>query len=251
VTPDGTTHIHIHIHLPDAAKPAVVAAPAPAVASKSTRTVSVEAKVLAENDRQADLNRDSFKEWGVVAINLISSPGSGKTRLLEKTLDALNGRISCAVITGDQQTDNDAQRLLGRGAEVVQIETRSACHLNAAQVAAHLEPVLAKGAELLFIENVGNLVCPAAFDLGETVRVALLSVTEGEDKPLKYPVLFHGAPVTVVTKIDLLPHLQCDMPKLRGAVQAVRHDARIIELSADTGAGMAEWLDYLMALCHP
>jgi hydrogenase nickel incorporation protein HypB len=152
------------------------------------------------------------------------------------------------VITGDQHTDNDARRLAGRGTPVAQIETRSACHLNAEQVLGKLESVAGAGTGLLFIENVGNLVCPAAFDLGERHKVALLSVTEGEDKPLKYPGIFRDAPVCVITKIDLIPHLDFDLELCRESVFAVRPDARIIELSARTGQGMEEWLDYLEAL---
>ena len=169
---------------------------------------------------------------------LISSPGSGKTFLLEKTLEALDGDVRAAVITGDQQTDNDAKRLEGKGAPVVQIETRSSCHLDAQQVRDRLEAVVFDGIELLLIENVGNLVCPAAFDLGEDSKVALLSVTEGEDKPLKYPVLFHDSPVCVITKIDLLPHLDTDIEKCRQSIRAVRPDAKIFEVSAKTGEGM-------------
>jgi hydrogenase nickel incorporation protein HypB len=203
---------------------------------------------LARNDEHAARNREWLRARGVVAINLISSPGAGKTRLLERTLDALAGRIPCAVIVGDQRTDNDARRLAGRGAKVHQIETLSSCHLNAEQVAAVLPEVVDAGTRLLFIENVGNLVCPAAFDLGESFKLALLSVTEGEDKPVKYPVLFAQAPVVVLTKADLLPHLDWDAAACRQALRRIRPGVFILSLSARTGEGMDAWLDYLASL---
>jgi hydrogenase nickel incorporation protein HypB len=215
-----------------------------------TRTVTVQQKILARNDEQADKNRAWLKERGVVAINLISSPGSGKTYLLERTLEGLRGRLSCAVITGDQRTDNDARRLEGKGAPVRQIETINACHLDAEQVGRLLPEVVESGVKLLFIENVGNLVCPAAFDLGETFKIALLSTTEGEDKPVKYPVLFSGAPVVVLTKLDLVPHLDWNAAKCRDALRQVRPGVFIFELSAKTGLGMEAWLDYLIKLAE-
>ena len=208
----------------------------------------METKVLAHNDALAEINRKWLNERGVFAVNLISSPGSGKTLLLEKTLEALKGKVACAVIAGDQQTNNDARRMLNKGAPVVQIETRSACHLNAQQIADHLDTVVDNKTKLLFIENVGNLVCPAAFDLGEQIKIALLSVTEGEDKPQKYPVLFHDAPVCVVTKTDLIEHLDVDLAKIKQSINAVRPKAEIFELSAKTGDGMEEWIDYLVGL---
>jgi len=210
--------------------------------------VALESKVLAYNDQLAAQNRIWLTERGVASVNLISSPGSGKTYLLEKTLEALQGKLRSSVIVGDQQTDNDAKRLEGKGAPVVQIETQASCHLNAKQVEEELKTVVTENTDLLFIENVGNLVCPAAFDLGEETKIALLSVTEGADKPIKYPVLFHDSPVCVVTKIDLLPHLDIDMEKLRQSITAVRPDAKIFEVSAKTGEGMNAWIDYLLAL---
>jgi hydrogenase nickel incorporation protein HypB len=221
---------------------------APARAAGGPRRIELEARVLERNDRQARLNREWLDARGVAAINLISSPGSGKTLLLERTLEALGGTLGCAVITGDQNTDHDARRLAGKGAAVVQIQTHSACHLNAEQVAAHLQALVTPGVRLLIIENVGNLVCPAAFDLGEHHKIALLSVTEGEDKPLKYPALFHDAPVCVLTKVDLLPHLDFDLDSCRRAVRSVRPDAVLFELSARTGVGMKAWVEYLHQL---
>jgi hydrogenase nickel incorporation protein HypB len=189
-----------------------------------------------------------LEDHHITAINLISSPGSGKTYLLEKTLDALRNRIPCAVITGDQRTDNDARRLEGRGALVRQIETYDACHLEAGQIARLLPEVATAGTKLLFIENVGNLVCPAAFDLGEHFKVALLSTTEGEDKPLKYPSLFSQAPISVLTKIDLIPHLDWNIVACRENLRRIRPGVFIFELSSKTGEGMDAWLDYWIKL---
>ncbi|MFH0878340.1 MAG: hydrogenase nickel incorporation protein HypB [Lentisphaerota bacterium] len=228
---DGTSHAHPHDHEDGH--------------EHVTRTIEVEKKVLAKNDEAAERNRRWLAERGVVAVNLISSPGSGKTYLLERTLDRLKGKVACAVITGDVQTDNDARRLMGRGAPVEQIETRGACHLDAIKVGALLPKIVKKGLQLLFIENVGNLVCPAAFDLGENFKIALLSVAEGEDKPLKYPVLFSDAGVVIITKMDLVPHLDWDLKKCRKYIQQVHPGVHIIELSAKTGEGMDAWIEYL------
>lgn len=214
----------------------------------SSREIVVESRILARNDELAEKNRALLKEKGCVAVNFISSPGSGKTYLLEKTLEGLKGRVKCAVIAGDQQTDNDAVRLQSKGAPVVQIETGSSCHLNAEQVGEAIDQVLEEDTKLLFIENVGNLVCPAAFDLGESFKIALLSVSEGEDKPLKYPVIFHDAAASVVTKSDLLEHLDVDINKYRESLKKIHPGGRIFELSALTGEGMNLWLSYLESL---
>jgi hydrogenase nickel incorporation protein HypB len=238
---DGTVHTHshggpghAHVH--------------PPTGGEATRTVTLEQSVLRKNDERAAANRAWLAERGIVAVNLISSPGTGKTALLEKTLERLNGRVPCAVIAGDQQTDNDARRLEGNGAPVVQIETHSACHLDAERVGNELPGLVKDDTKLLLIENVGNLVCPAAFDLGEHFKVALLSTTEGEDKPLKYPVLFSDARVVVLTKIDLLPHLDWDRAACRRAIQRIQPGVHILELSARTGEGMDAWIDYLSGL---
>ncbi|RKZ04446.1 hydrogenase accessory protein HypB [Candidatus Fermentibacteria bacterium] len=231
------SHEHHHDHEPEQA-------------SRDTREIVLESRVLARNDQFAEKNRAYLKQQGCVAVNFISSPGSGKTYLLEKTLEGLRGRVKCAVIAGDQQTDNDALRLQEKGAPVVQIETGSSCHLNAEQIGETLEQVLEEDTELLFIENVGNLVCPAAFDLGENIKIAVLSVTEGEDKPLKYPVIFHDAAASVVTKTDLIEHLDVDMGRYRDSLNKIQPGGRIFELSALTGTGMEAWLDYLEGLVH-
>ena len=212
------------------------------------RTIALERKVLSQNDARAEANRVWLKTKGVVAINLISSPGSGKTYLLERTLERLNGRVPCGVITGDQYTDHDARRLQGKGAVVRQIETLSACHLDAERVGQLLPEVVGEGVKLLFIENVGNLVCPSAFDLGESFKVALLSTTEGEDKPVKYPALFSLAPVVVLTKMDLMPHVDWNLGKCREYLRCVHPGVFIFELSAKTGAGMEAWIEYLEKL---
>jgi len=217
-------------------------------AHMQTKTVTLGKKVLAENDAYAHKNRAWLAERGITAINLISAPGSGKTLLLEKTLDVLNGKIKCAVITGDQQTDRDARRLAGKGAKIHQIETISACHLDAHQIAHALPEVCDENTQLLFIENVGNLVCPTAFDLGESFKVALLSTPEGEDKPIKYPVLFTIAKTIVLTKMDLAETLGWNLSVCRRYIQQVQPGAYTFELSAKTGEGMNAWIDYLIRL---
>jgi hydrogenase nickel incorporation protein HypB len=241
-THDGQTHAHRvphgheHSHSHDEAA--------------DKKTLSIQRKILSKNDEQAALNRAWLKAHGVVAVNLISSPGTGKTLLLERTLEGLRGKVKCAVITGDQRTDNDARRLMGKGAEVRQIETLNACHLDAEQVGRLLPEIADDGVKLLFIENVGNLVCPSAFDLGESFKIALLSTTEGEDKPVKYPTLFSSAPVAVLTKMDLVPHLEWNAAACRSALRQVRPGVFIFELSAKTGQGMDAWLDYLVKLAE-
>lgn len=213
-----------------------------------TRELKLEQKIMAGNDEFAAKNRVWLAERGVTALNLISAPGSGKTFLLEKTLEQLKGKTACSVIAGDQCTDNDARRLAGKGARVCQIETRDACHLDAARVHAALPGVVEEGTRLLFIENVGNLVCPAAFDLGENFKVAILSVTEGEDKPVKYPKLFADAGVAVITKVDLAEHVGWNAALCRKNIQLVHPGLFVFELSAKSGHGMEAWLDYLQKL---
>ena len=213
-----------------------------------TTHVEMEMNILSENDRIAAENRAMLKGRGIVAINLISSPGSGKTALLEKTLDMLKGDVPCAVIVGDQRSDEDAKRLRGRGAPVTQIETDDSCHLNAGQVAQAFEKTLQPDTKLLFIENVGNLVCPAAFDLGEDFKVALLSSPEGEDKPLKYPSLFNTAKAVIITKTDLCPYLDWDIEKCRQYVRGVNPGVLVFELSSRSGKGMDSWISYLKTL---
>ena len=214
-----------------------------------TRTLTLERKILSQNDERAAENRAWLAEHGITAINLISAPGTGKTYLLERTLERLaEAGIACAVITGDQKTDNDAKRLEGKGAPVLQIETISSCHLEAERVGEAMREVANPETKLLFVENVGNLVCPTAFDLGENFKIALLSVTEGEDKPAKYPSLFTQAPVTILTKTDLIPHLDWDLAKCRQILRQVHPGVFLFELSAKSGEGMDEWIGYLRRL---
>ncbi len=207
-------------------------------------------KVLAENDEYAGQNRQWLAKNHMTAINLISSPGSGKTLLLEKTIELLKGELALTILVGDQSTDKDAQRLLRHGAPVKQINTISSCHLDAHMIGHELESFVSPSTDLLVIENVGNLVCPAAFDLGEKLKIALLSTPEGEDKPEKYPVLFHEAELVVITKTDLIPHLDWSKEKCLNSIHKVNPKAKIIFLSSKTGEGLSEWTSYLKELCQ-
>ena len=207
--------------------------------------ISLEIDILAKNNRFAAENRHFFKENGIFALNLVSSPGSGKTTILERTLRDIAGKHRCAGIEGDQQTDNDARRIAATGVPVKQINTGAGCHLDAHMVGHALEGLPTGELEILFIENVGNLVCPAAFDLGEQHKVVVLSVTEGEDKPLKYPQMFHAAEVMLLNKIDLLPYLDFDVDKCLEMARRVSPGIKIFQLSARTGEGMAKWYEWL------
>lgn len=212
----------------------------------ATRTEELEVRVLEKNERLASRNRRWLRERGVVALNLMSSPGSGKTTLLEQTLRRVPGKV--AVLEGDQETSRDADRIRATGAAAIQINTGEGCHLDADMVWRGVEALPLDRGATLFIENVGNLVCPALFDLGEDARVVLFSVTEGEDKPLKYPHMFRTADLVLLTKSDLLPHLDFDVERARSAIAEVtRRDVPILEVSAKSGAGMQGWLDWLAA----
>jgi hydrogenase nickel incorporation protein HypB len=211
------------------------------------RRISVETDILARNDRLAAANRSLLSHSGVFTLNLVSSPGSGKTTLLERTLRDISGSFRCAVIEGDQQTDNDAVRIAATGVPVRQINTGAGCHLDAHMVGHALEHFDLSLIDILFIENVGNLVCPASFDLGENHKVVVLSVTEGEDKPLKYPQMFHAADVMLLNKVDLLPHLDFSVDRCLEMARRVRPDAAIFQLSARSGSGLDAWYDWLAA----
>ena len=213
----------------------------------SSRIVQLEQDILAKNDTHAEHNRSLFASNNILALNLVSSPGSGKTTLLVKTLEALKGKVPLAVIEGDQQTDNDAERIRATGTEAIQINTGKGCHLDAQMIGNALPQMQLPRNGLLFIENVGNLVCPAAFDLGEAAKVVVLSVTEGEDKPLKYPDMFRAAKLMLLNKCDLLPHLGFDVALAEEYVRRVNPDIRIIRISASKGEGMPEWLAWLAA----
>jgi hydrogenase nickel incorporation protein HypB len=208
--------------------------------------VSLEREILAKNRLIAGGNRARFEEAGIFVLNLVSSPGSGKTAILERTLQGDAGWRS-GVIEGDQQTDRDARRIAATGVPVQQINTGAGCHLDAHMVAHALERFELSSLELLFIENVGNLVCPAPFDLGEDHKVVVLSVTEGEEKPLKYAGMFHAASLMLLNKTDLLPHLDFDLDRCREYARQVSPDIEIIEVSARTGEGFAKWQRWLAA----
>jgi len=209
------------------------------------KKISVETDILARNNRLAAGNRALFAARNLFVLNLVSSPGSGKTTLLEKTLRDLSGTTRSAVIEGDQQTDNDAVRIAATGVPVKQINTGAGCHLDAHMVGHAAMEFDLDNLDLLLIENVGNLVCPASFDLGENHKVVVLSVTEGEDKPLKYPQMFHAADVMLLNKTDLLPHLDFDVAKCREMAKRVNPGITIFEVSAKTGAGMDDWYGWL------
>jgi hydrogenase nickel incorporation protein HypB len=207
--------------------------------------VPLEKKVLNENDKLAGELRERFKRHGILAINLISSPGSGKTSLLERTLETFEKGRRVALLTGDIQTDNDARRLGRFGFPARQITTGGACHLDARMVDRALQDWDLAALDLLFIENVGNLVCPTSYDLGEEARVVLLSVTEGEDKPLKYPATFHHADLVILNKIDLLPYVPFQMEIARENARKVQPEVEILEVSCTSGEGLAAWRDWL------
>ncbi len=213
--------------------------------SSSSKTISIEADILAKNNRLARENRNLFFRKGVFVLNLVSSPGSGKTTILERTLRDMKEKLRFAVIEGDQQTDNDAVRIAATGVPVKQVNTGSGCHLDAHMVAHALEAFDMDHLDALLIENVGNLVCPASFDLGENHKVVVLSVTEGEDKPLKYPAMFHNADVMLLNKVDLLPHVDFDMEKCKEMARRVNPDIQIFDVSSRTGEGMDGWYGWL------
>jgi hydrogenase nickel incorporation protein HypB len=212
-----------------------------------TRTIQLQEKVLAKNDDIAAGNRDRLTERGVSMLNLMSSPGAGKTTLLECTARALGGELEIAVIEGDQETALDAGRISAAGCRVVQINTGAGCHLDAAMIARGLDELNPASGTTVIIENVGNLVCPALFDLGEAHRVVLASVTEGSDKPLKYPQMFRQADLVLLTKVDLLPYIDFDVDRYAADLAGVNPAARLMHLSAVSGEGMNSWLDWLIA----
>ena len=209
------------------------------------RTIELQQKVLAKNDRLAQLNRDWLRQRGVLAVNLMSSPGAGKTTLLERTAAELAGQVAISVIEGDQAAALDATRISAAGCRVVQINTGTGCHLDAEMVANGLRLLDPPGGSVVVIENVGNLVCPALFDLGEQARVVLASVTEGDDKPVKYPHMFRQADLVLVTKTDLLPYVDFDTERHAADVRSLSTGAVLLPLSATTGAGMRDWYGWL------
>jgi hydrogenase nickel incorporation protein HypB len=208
--------------------------------------IDIRKKVLSANDEIAARTRSYLQAQKIVALNLVSSPGAGKTCLLEKTVGALRDEIPMALVAGDVQTENDAARLTRAGAAMVRpIVTGGMCHLDASMVAKALDQLDLKGTRLLFIENVGNLVCPSSYDLGEDMKVVLVSVTEGDDKPLKYPGMFRRSSLMVVNKTDLLPYCDFDMQRVKENALRINGELEIIEMSCQTGQGLKRWLDWL------
>jgi hydrogenase nickel incorporation protein HypB len=207
--------------------------------------VELEARILAKNDALAQKNRGWFAGREILALNLVGAPGAGKTALLERTIGDLGGEPPVFVIEGDQATANDAERIRAAGAPVVQLNTGTGCHLDAAMIARALGELRPPPGAAVLIENVGNLVCPALFDLGEHAKVVLFSVTEGEDKPVKYPHMFAAASLVLIAKIDLLPHVEFDLGRALASLRAVNPNAAALPLSARTGEGMTEWYGWL------
>ena len=214
--------------------------------SSRQRLIRVEEDILGKNNLLASRNSGYFEAKRVVALNLMSSPGSGKTTLLEKSIVALEGKRPVAVIEGDQQTMNDAERIHQTGAPVVQVNTGNGCHLDADMIRQALDRLQLQENSLLFIENVGNLVCPSLFELGEKNRIVIISVTEGEDKPLKYPTMFEHAHTCIINKIDLLPYVDFDTELVKKHILSVNPHLHIMELSAKTGEGMEQWITWLL-----
>ncbi len=272
VHPDGTRHSHPHRHPHDHVHPGADDGAAGALGDSEVAHVRsegdamhfgsgpahahapglsqaqmlrIERDILGKNDAIAAANRRALEARGIFALNLVSSPGSGKTSLLVRTIRELAGRVPVAVIEGDQQTEFDAERIRETGAPALQINTGKGCHLDADMVGRALDRLAPPERSLLLIENVGNLVCPAAFDLGEAHKVAILSVTEGEDKPLKYPDMFAAADLMLLNKIDLLPHLAFDVERAIDYARRVNPRLEVIRSSATSGEGMAEWLAWI------
>lgn len=224
-------HVHFHHHSGNT--------------EQEKRRIELEKDVLGKNNLAAQHNRFHFEEAGIIALNLVSSPGSGKTALLEATLSATKGQLHSYVIEGDQQTTQDADRIAATGCEVVQINTGKGCHLDADMVHRALHQLNPQPNSVVFIENVGNLVCPAMFDLGEKKRVAIISVTEGDDKPLKYPDMFESSHLCIINKIDLLPYVNFNVERAKQYARKVNPSIQFIELSATTGKGMNQWYEWL------
>ena len=244
-THDSHNHEHIHNHNhphshdhPHSHEPVTL--------DRDRRTVSITQSILAQNDRLAERNRGYFMAKGIIVLNVLSSPGAGKTALLERTMTELRDRLKSAIIVGDLATDNDAQRLRRSGAEVIQITTGSVCHLEAEMIANALQQMHLDDVKLLAIENVGNLVCPAAYDLGENLRVVVFSVTEGEDKPLKYPVMFKTADIILISKIDLAEVVEFNRELALDNIHQIAPQAKILEVSSKTGLGMEDWCQFII-----
>ena len=257
VSPDGTVHTHSHGHDHDhhhhehafggdldyGTGPARAHAPG----MSQSRMVQVEQDILAKNNAYAAENRRYFDERGIFALNVVSGPGAGKTTLLVRTIELLKDEVAISVVEGDQQTSNDAARIRATGVPALQINTGKGCHLDGHMVGHAIARLRPADGSLFLIENVGNLVCPAAFDLGEHHKVAILSVTEGEDKPLKYPDMFRAADVMLLSKCDLLPHLDFDADLAEANARRVNPDLTVFRVSAARGEGMGAWVDWIAA----
>jgi|GWRWMinimDraft_5_1066013.scaffolds.fasta_scaffold00243_4 hydrogenase nickel incorporation protein HypB len=237
---DGTTHTHAHESAHAHPHPHGLQVP-----GRDTQTIALETAILGKNQLLAERNRGWLEGRGVLALNLMSSPGSGKTTLLERTIGDLKGALDIAVVEGDQATLNDAERVRAAGAKAVQVNTGTGCHLEADMLERAMKLLAPAAGSLLVIENVGNLVCPALFDLGEKARVVIFSVTEGEDKPLKYPHMFNVADVLLLSKIDLLPHLRVDLALMMENARKINPRLRIFPVSGYTGEGMLAWYSWL------
>ncbi|MDQ3457388.1 MAG: hydrogenase nickel incorporation protein HypB [Actinomycetota bacterium] len=248
---DGVTivamhdHDHPHDHDHDHPHPHDHAHPHPVVADPPTAVVTLEQDLLAKNDLLAARNRGWFEGRGILALNLMSSPGSGKTSLLERTIRDLSAEVEVSVVEGDQETLLDAERIRATGCRVVQINTGSGCHLDAEMLASGLRTLAPPSQSVVFIENVGNLVCPALFDLGEQRRVVVMSVTEGADKPLKYPHMFRTADLLVLNKLDLLPYVDFDVEQCLAYARQIRPELPALTVSATRGDGLDGWYDWL------
>jgi hydrogenase nickel incorporation protein HypB len=251
---DGTTHVHAHDHDGDhhhredrvidyGDGPARAHAPG----MSQARMVAIEKDILAKNNAYAAENRAYFNAHGILVLNLVSSPGSGKTTLLVKTIERLKAELPLAVIEGDQQTSNDAARIRATGVSAIQVNTGKGCHLDGHMVGHAVQNLRPADDSVLFIENVGNLVCPAAFDLGEAHKVVILSVTEGDDKPLKYPDMFHAADLMILSKIDLLPHVDFDVAQTIANARMVNPRIKVVQVSAKTGEGLDAWAQWISA----
>lgn len=238
-------HDHPHEHQPERADDRSAGGPTPSAGP--TRTQLLEVAVLAKNQGLAATNRQWLQEHEIIALNLMSSPGSGKTTLLVRTLTDLAGKLSISVIEGDQETLLDAERISATGAAVVQVNTGSGCHLDAQMMRAALDELKPPNHSLLFVENVGNLVCPAMFDLGEAAKVVVISVTEGADKPLKYPQMFAGVDLMIVNKSDLLPYVDFDVEACVRFARQVNPHLQVLVVSATTGEGLDQWYEWVRA----
>ena len=228
-------HDHQHCHNHNYGNPTL----------EDKKTVEVITKILDANDKQAESNRKHFDNYGIFAINLMSSPGAGKTTLLEKTIELLKDELKIGVIEGDLETNRDAERIKAKGAPAYQITTGQACHLDAFMVHEGIHNLPLKELDIVFVENVGNLVCPASYDIGAHLNVVLLSVPEGDDKPAKYPVMFRSADIMLITKIDLLPYFDFDVKKAIEEARALNPKMDVIQISTKTGEGLDRWINYI------